>query len=158
MTDSLKKEFWDRLEDTRTGMLAAGSAPAVPMSHFVEDDSTAPVLWFITAKSTALAEAANSGANAQYIVSTKDEHLYARIDGHVQAVNDPAQLDRIWNVMADVWFDGGQHDSDVQLLRMDLKQAEIWLTDGSIKFLFEVAKAHLTDQQPDVGQHGTVHF
>jgi len=44
------------------------------------------------------------------------------------------------------------------LIRFDLTEAEVWATGGSLKFLYEVAKAHLTDSKPDMGDHGTIHF
>lgn len=158
MSDSLKKEFWDRLEDTRTGMMAAEGARAVPMSHYVDDDDNAPVIWFITAKGTDLAKSATNGAAAEYIVSSSDEALYARIDGRISLSNDAAKLDELWNGVAAAWFEGGKQDPDIQLIRFDLTEAEVWATGGSLKFLYEVAKAHLTDSKPDMGDHGTLKF
>ncbi len=158
MSDTLKEKFWDRLEDTRTGMMAAGHGRAVPMSHYVDDDDKAPALWFITAKGTDLAKAAAGGASGEYIVSSNDEALYARIDGKVSVSHDKAKLDKLWNGVAAAWFEDGKQDDDLQLIRFDLAQAEVWATGGSLKFLYEVAKAHVTDSKPDMGEHGTVHF
>ena len=156
MTDSLKEEFWDRIEDVRTGMLGTDDARSVPMSHYVDKDAN--VLWFITAKGTDLAKTAQSGASAEYVVISNDEHLYARVDGKVQAVSDPAKLDELWSAIAGAWFEDGRQDDDIQLVRMDLSSAEVWATGGSLSFLYEVAKAHLTDEKPDMGQHGIIRF
>jgi len=156
MNTSLKEEFWDRLDDTRTGMLGTDKARAVPMTHYVDKDAKA--LWFITATGTDLAKTAQTGTSAEYIVISNDEHLYARIDGKVQAVTDPAKLDELWNAIAGAWFEDGRQDDDIQLLRMDLSEAEVWATGGSLSFLFQVAKAHITDEKPDMGQHGTIRF
>lgn len=156
MTDSLKEEFWDRIEDVRTGMLGTDDARSVPMSHYVDKDAN--VLWFITAKGTDLAKTAQSGASAEYVVISNDEHLYARVDGKVQVVSDPAKLDELWSAIAGAWFEDGRQDDDIQLVRMDLSSAEVWATGGSLSFLYEVAKAHLTDEKPDMGQHGTISF
>ncbi len=156
MNTSLKEEFWDRIEDIRTGMLGTDKARAVPMTHYVDKDANA--LWFITANGTDLAKTAQTGASAEYIVISNDEHLYARIDGKVQAVTDPAKLDELWNAIAGAWFEDGRQDDDIQLLRMDLLEAEVWATGGSLSFLYQVAKAHITDEKPDMGQHGTIRF
>ncbi|MFD2738577.1 pyridoxamine 5'-phosphate oxidase family protein [Sulfitobacter aestuarii] len=158
MTDNLKKEFWERLEDTRTGMLASGAARAIPMTHYIDDENDAPVLWFITAKGTDLAEAAVGGAKAEYLVSSKDESLYARIEGEVRRSEDMAQLDRIWNRVAGAWFDDGKRDDDVQLIRMDLREAEVWITGGRLKFLYEIAKAQSSGVKPDIGEHQIIRF
>ena len=151
MSTSLKKEFWDRVDDTRIGMLATDTARAIPMSHYADHDANC--LWFITARDTDLAKSAQTGAAAEYLVTSKDEHLYARIDG-----TDPAKLDELWNAFAAAWFKDGRKDDDVQLVRMDLKQAEVWLTGGSLSFLYEIAKANVTKQVPDAGEHGTIRF
>ena len=157
MSDTIKQKFWDRLDDTRSGMLSSTGAPAVPMSHYVEDDA-APVIWFITAKGTDLGKAAMTGADAQYIVMSSDEGLYARVDGRLSMSTDPAKLDQVWNAVASAWFDGGERDPDVELMRFDLAEGEIWATDGGAKFMYEIAKAHLTNSKPDVGDHATVRF
>jgi general stress protein 26 len=117
MADTLKKEFWDRLEDIRAGMLSADGAPAVPMSHYSDDDG-GPI-WFITAKGTDLAKTATLPTPSQYIVCCPHESLYARIDGTLTAVTDAETLDEIWNGIASTWFEDGKQDEDVQLLRFD---------------------------------------
>lgn len=158
MTDKIEKEFWDRIEDIRIGMLSADTARAVPMSHYVDDDEPENVIWFITAKGTDISDAAARGAAGEYIVSSTDEHLYARIDGRLSLSNDLTKLDDFWNGVAAAWFEGGKQDPDVQLVRFDLSEAEVWITGGNIKFLYEIAKAHLTDNKPDMGEHATLKF
>ena len=158
MTKDIKADFWDRLKDTRSGMLSADGAPAVPMTHHVDDEDNSTSLWFITAKDTDLGEAAINPVSAQYLISSPDEQLYARIDGQLVRSADTAQLDRIWSGFAAAWFEDGRQDSDIQLLRFDLSTAEVWITGGSLKFLFEVAKANATKSQPDIGTHTTLTF
>ncbi len=156
MSDLLKQEFWDRLEDTRAGMLATDNGRAIPMSHYVDRDANA--LWFITANGTDLAQTAQSGAAAEYLISSSNESLYARIDGSVQAVTDPEKLDELWSAVASAWFEDGRKDNDIQLVRMDLKEAEVWATGGNMSFLYEIAKANITKETPDAGDHGTIRF
>ena len=156
MSESLKKEFWDRLDDTRAGMLATDGGRAVPMSHYVDRDANA--LWFITANGTDLAQTAQSGADAEYLISSTNESLYARIDGRVQAVTDPAKLDELWSAVAAAWFEDGRKDDDIQLVRMDLSEAEVWATGGSMSFLYQIAKANITKEKPDMGDHGVLRF
>ena len=158
MTDRIKQEFWERLEDTRVGMLTAGSARPVPMSHYVDEDSPSPTLWFITAQGTDLAEAAVTGSDGRFIVCSTDGQLHARIDGHLSLSTDRAELERLWNGVAGAWFEGGRDDPDVRLLRFDLSEAEVWVTGGSLKFLYEIGRAHLTDSKPDIGDHALLRF
>jgi general stress protein 26 len=156
MSDSLKKEFWDRMEETRAGMLATEGGRAVPMSHYVERDAN--TLWFITANGTDLAKTAQTGAAAEYLISSASESLYARIDGTVQAVTDPQKLDDLWSAVAAAWFEDGRKDDDIQLIRFDMTEAEVWATGGSMSFLYEVARANITKETPNVSDHGVIRF
>ncbi|MBM1814318.1 pyridoxamine 5'-phosphate oxidase family protein [Pseudosulfitobacter pseudonitzschiae] len=153
----LKETFWDRIGDINAGMLATPSDRARPMSHTLHDDDRT-ALWFITAHGTDIADAAKKGSAATYLVACQHNKLYATVEGALDVVTDPKTLDDLWSPVADAWFEGGQEDPDVCLVRMKLSKAEVWATDGGAKFLFEIAKANLTDAKPDMGDHGVVTF
>ena len=150
------EEFWDRLEGINAGMLGAGEARHVPMSHYVEPETDR--LWFITAQGTDLVKACQTGADASYIVASGDGKLYARMHGRARVETDQAKIDELWNPIAGAWFEDGKDDPDVRLIRVDLTEAEVWATDGGLKFLYETAKAHVTGEMPDMGEHGTIRF
>lgn len=158
MTDTLTPDdFWSRLDDVQAGMLSAGAARPVPMSHYVDREARA--LWFITANGTDLAQSVGAAATpARYILASGDGKIYARVDGTASVSHDAAKLDEIWNFVADAWFEGGKRDDDIVLVRFDLSEAEVWTTDGGVRFLYEMAKAQATDRKPDVGSHGTLRF
>ncbi|NHF74780.1 pyridoxamine 5'-phosphate oxidase family protein [Paracoccus xiamenensis] len=154
MADDLKTEFQDRLKKINTGMLQAGDR-FLPMSHsIIEGD---PNLWFITAKGTPMADAAAQGADATYLVCSDGKGLYADITGTLTLSDDAAKLDEVWGVIASSWFEDGKADPDLQLVRYAPKSAEVWVTEGgAIGFLYQIAKAKITDEKPDLGQHGTI--
>lgn len=158
--DDRTEEFWDRLEDINAGML--GVAPEMrfmPMSHNVDDDDPANVLWFITAKGTDLTQSLTGGAqDGVYIVSDGGKALYARINGRLSLSDDRAKLDELWNAVAASWFEDGKQDEDVQLVRMDLTEAEVWATGGTLSFLYQIAKSKVTGEKPDMGDHFTLTF
>jgi general stress protein 26 len=159
MPDTLtRKDFWTRLEGVQAGMLSlgAGGRP-VPMSHYVDPESD--TLWFITARGTDLAGGLASGARqARYILASGDGRLYARVDGTASLSQDETKLHEIWSAVADAWFEDGTDDADVALVRLDLSEAEVWATSGSLRFLYEIAKANLTGDKPDTGTHGVLAF
>jgi general stress protein 26 len=127
----------------------------VPMSHYTDRDQSA--LWFITAKGTDLAQTLTQGPkDAIHVVSDSGEGLYTRIHGRLSLSDDRAKLDEIWNAVASSWFEGGKQDPDIQLLRMDLSEAEVWATGGSMTFLFQIAKSKITGDKPDMGEHYTL--
>ncbi|TGN59088.1 general stress protein [Paracoccus liaowanqingii] len=157
MTDHAD-QFWGRLNDTNSGMLGTTDhARLVPMSHYADRD--AGILWFITAKGTDLAQTAATGAQpAIHVVSDGGKGLYARIHGTLSLSDDRAKLDELWNAIASSWFEDGKQDLDVQLLRMDLTEAEVWATGGSLSFMFQIAKSKVTGDKPDMGEHYTLNF
>nr|WP_309501832.1 pyridoxamine 5'-phosphate oxidase family protein [uncultured Roseovarius sp.] len=156
MTDMMRDEFWNRAEKITAGMLSAAGAPPRPMAHQVSKDDKA--LWFITAQGTDIADAARAGSKAQHILACAHGQLYAAIDGRLSVEANNEKLDELWSPMAAIWFDDGREDADICLVRFTPEKAEIWATDGKPKALYELAKAAVTDETPDLGDHAKLRF
>ena len=160
MTDQsdLTDTFWDRLDDINAGMLGVTEdMRLVPMSHYADREQGA--LWFITAKGTDLVGSVAGGAKpAIHAVTDGGEGLFTRIHGNLSLSQDRAKLDELWNAVASSWFEDGEQDPDVQLLRMNLTEAEVWATGGKLGFLYEIAKSKITGDKPDMGDHYTLRF
>lgn len=156
--DQAGARFWSRLADINTGMLGlTADLRFVPMSHYPDQDGAA--LWFITAKGTDLARTLQGGAaTAMHLVSDEGEGLFARIEGRLSLSDDRAKLDELWNAIASSWFEDGKSDDDIQLLRFDLASAELWITGGSLGFLYQIARSKITGDKPDLGDHVTLNF
>lgn len=153
-----KETFWNRVNAINAGMLGTdrGVRP-VPMSHYADEDERA--LWFIGASGTELVRAATSGpVPATHIIADGSGKLWARINGTLTLSEDKAKLDEIWNAVASAWFEGGEQDPDVRLLKLSLTEAEVWATTGGIGFFYEIAKAKMTGDKPDIGDHFTLGF
>ncbi|MBA4491239.1 pyridoxamine 5'-phosphate oxidase family protein [Paracoccus sp. S1E-3] len=157
MTDDLRKEFRDKMKSVHTGMLQVGDDRFVPMAHNLTGED--PDLWFITAKGTPMAEAAAAGAEGCYLVCSEKHGIYADIHGKLSLSEDEAKTEEIWGIIASAWFEGGPRDPDVQLLRYRPTKAEVWLSDtGALGFLYQIAKAKMTGDKPDMGTHATLDF
>ncbi|MAN65200.1 pyridoxamine 5'-phosphate oxidase family protein [Hyphomonas sp.] len=150
----LTETFWDRIEDTRTGMLVIDGR-AVPMSHYVDENKRD--LWFITAKGTYMAEHAK-GANAHFVLCNDNKGLYASLSGRLTAEMNKEKLDEYWSFIAASWYEDGKQDPDVLLLKLSLDTGEVWTSKGGPKFFYEIAKANLTDEKPDIGEHFEISF
>lgn len=150
--------FWKRLEGINAGMLgSAEQLNFVPMSHYADPDAGA--LWFISAQGTDLVSAAEAGPfDALHLIADGSAKLWARIEGRLELSDDRAKLDELWNSVASAWFDEGEQDPDVRLLKFTISQAEVWATTGGLGFLYEIAKANLTNAKPDMGDHFTLSF
>ena len=152
-----KDEFWDRAEAVTAGMLdATGGERLVPMSHYA--DRAANTLWFITAKGTETVDAVEAGPkDSRYVLSDNGKGLYAHLTGVLALSEDRAKLEELWNPVADAWFEGGIDDPDLRLLSFRISAGEVWVTTTSgIRFMYNVAKAKVTGDQPDMGDHFTL--
>lgn len=152
-----KTEFWDRIETVNAGMLdVAGGARWVPMSHYA--DRATNVLWFITAEGTQIVDAVTAGNHdGVYLLADNAKGLFAHVAGTLAVSIDRAQLERIWNPIASAWFEGGIDDPDLRLLSFTVTGGEVWVTPTSgVRFMFNIAKAKLTGDDPDMGDHFTL--
>lgn len=156
MTDKLtdadvRDRLWDAIDDHHTGMLGVQGSDQhfQPMTAFVERDSN--VLWFFTRKDTDLAGSLASGQAATFIFM--DRKLQACLDGRLSLNHDRERIDRFWNAHVAAWYPEGKDDPQLTLLRLDLDEAAVWITEGGlIKYALEVAKANASKSTPDVGE------
>ncbi len=155
-----RKEFYDRLENVRAGMLGLQSDNAlVPMSPNFDDDEPGAI-WFLSAIGTHLVDTvATAPQDAKFVVADAKSGLYADIAGRLEISDNQAKLDDIWNPIAAAWFEEDKQDPDLRLLKFIPAKAEAWLTTNSgFKFFYEIIKANVTDQMPDTGKQISLTF
>ena len=149
----VEKRLWAELEQGRFGML--GAQPKAgghfnPMTAYAEPESN--TIWFYTSKDTDLAQAAQGGAEAMFIVMAKDQDFQACIAGELKTTQDRLHRDKYWSPMVAAWFPEGKDDPNLTLLSFTCRDADVWISDaGALKFGWEVAKANLTKATPDIG-------
>ncbi len=152
----IKDKLWDSIKHQNTGMLGLSSDAAAlqPMTAFVEDDTD--TIWFFTRTDTDLAEAAD-GASATFVFI--DRKLQAAVTGALSRSHDKARIDKFWNAHVAAWYPEGKEDMHLTLLRLDTREAAVWLTEGGLlKYMFEVTKANVTGTLPEVGERRDIAF
>lgn len=151
--DKAEERLWEALEDTRIGMLGVVGGPPrhlQPMTAFRDKDGGH--IWFFTNRGTDLAQDAAAGAQAMFCLVSKDRELYACFGGRLSEQFDRERIDRYWNPMVAAWFPEGKDDPGLTLLRLEPADAQVWISSkGPIRFAYEIAKANLTDEMPDLG-------
>ncbi len=152
--------LWSEIGHARFGMLGlaqhSSGSHFQPMTAFGEPDTRE--IWFYTRRDSALARAvADDGADAVFLVQSKDQDVQASITGSLRVKHDQAHIERHWNAMVAAWFPGGKQDPMLTLLRFEARDAEVWITQGGpVKLAWEVSKALATHKTPDVGDHARV--
>lgn len=133
--ETLKARFWKALKSDMTVMLGlSGRADGHlrPMTAQFED-SAGPI-WFFTSKDNGIAEALAAGAPGAGVGSfvSKGHDLFASFDGTIAIDSDPATIDRLWNPFVAAWYKGGKTDPNLVLLRMEPRDAMIWVNENSV--------------------------
>lgn len=131
----ITEKFWKALRSERTAMLGlVGSADghSQPMTAQVDGEEGAGTVWFFTSRETELAQALGEGALASLNFVSKDHDLFASLHGPLVPYNDPATIDRLWNRFVAAWFEGGQQDPKLLLLRMEPERGQVWLNEHSL--------------------------
>jgi general stress protein 26 len=130
----IEKKFWKALKSDRTLMLGLAGVDdglGQPMTAQIEGDGGGP-LWIFTAKDTDLVETMGERHRATAHFASKGHDLFAAIQGELVADNDRATIERLWNPYVAAWFEGGKDDPNLQLLRFEPDEAQIWLNENSL--------------------------
>lgn len=154
----IEPKLWKTLEDERIGMLGLvgdGIGHFHPMTAFCDKELGS--IWFFTRRDAELVRHMVQGGRAMFNLVSKDRDLWACIGGTITEQHDAERIERYWSPMVSAWFPHGKDDPELTLLRLDAEDAEVWVSNkGPIRMAFEVARANLTDTEPDVGAHTRV--
>ena len=128
----IEEQFWGALEDSPFLMLgldqARGSAMQPMTARFEDQDRERGCVWFFTAKDHDLTRALGQDNRAIASFAGKGHDIFASLRGRLVMDNSRAQIDRLWNAIVAEWYDG-KADPKMALLRFELDDAKIWLSD-----------------------------
>jgi general stress protein 26 len=120
-----------------------------PMTAVFEDqDCEAGVLWIFTAKDHDLTRAMGQSDRGMASYASKGHDLFASLRGTLQITDDRATVDRLWNPVIAQWYDG-KDDPKLALVRFDVEDAKIWLSD--MEGFLKPALNKLLGRKPEAG-------
>lgn len=131
-----------------------GHLHAHPMTvQQVEDDATT---WFFIGLQGEQASSVRGTSEANLAFAHTGEWL--SVAGRVHLVQDRSKVSELWNDAAASWFDGGEDDPNVGLLRFDAVSAQGWGVGGNkLGALVELVNYKVTGSKPS-GTSGTTHL
>ena len=147
-----KKQLWDEIDDVRAVMLGVPASgqhmqPMAPMPSREENR-----IWFFTRKDSDLVKAVAAGKAHMCLVSD-DQDFHACVSGQLAENKSQQHIDRFWSPVVGAWFDG-KDDPSLTMLELIPDHAAVWASsDSSLRFGWEIAKANLSDSEPDLGFH-----
>ena len=148
----IEEKFWSELKASPFVMLGVEGTrdgATQPMTVIFEDsDKNAGLLWIFTARDHDFTRAMGQSNRAIGSYSAKGHGLFASLRGTLQIVNDRATIDRLWNPVIAEWYEG-KDDPKMALLRFEMDDAKIWLSDigGFLKPSFN----KLFGRKPEAG-------
>ena len=150
----LRERLTKEIKDAKFGMLGLVGGAELhhfqPMACEVEDSGE---IYFFTRNDTDTAKAAaGAGHDVMLTIMAKSQDFQACIHGTITVSHDKAIVDKFWSPFVAAWFPEGKDDPALTLLKMDAKDARVWISrKGPVSYLYQVAKANLTHSLPDVG-------
>jgi len=148
----IEEKFWSELKASPFVMLGVEGTrdgATQPMTVIFEDsDKNAGLLWIFTARDHDFTRAMGQSNRAIGSYSAKGHGLFASLRGTLQIVNDRPTIDRLWNPVIAEWYEG-KDDPKMALLRFEMDDAKIWLSDigGFLKPAFN----KLLGRKPEAG-------
>lgn len=131
----IAEKFWKALRSDRTVMLGLSGLDeghSQPMTAQLDDDEDGGPIWFFTSSDTDLARALAGRHRAVAHFAAKGHDLFASIHGELVMDNDRRRIERLWNRFVAAWFEGGQDDPRIRLLRLEAERAQIWLNENNL--------------------------
>jgi len=151
-TQEIEEKFWDALKDSpfiMLGVEGAREGATQPMTVLFEDqDREAGLLWIFTANDHDLTHAMGQTNRAMASYAAKGHGLFASLRGTLQIVNDPPTIERLWNPIVAEWYEG-KDDPKLALVRFDVEDAKIWLSD--VQGFLKPAFNKLFGRKPEAG-------
>jgi len=155
--ESLKK-LKELVDEVRIAMLCTSQDDHLrsrPMSTAQFDDEGN--LWFFTNEHSGKADELAHNHQICLAYSSPSKNSYISISGDARIVNDWAKMKELYNPAIKAWFPQGLDDPNLALLKVTPFQAEYWDSSSSkMVTLFQMAKAIVTGEKYNEGQHGKI--
>lgn len=126
---------------------------AIPMTRQEVDD--AGHIWFLFSSESETHQNLQLNNRVSLLYADVRDYSFVSISGTAEIVNDQDRIEKYWSAMAEPWFDQGEDDPRVRLLKVIPAEAHYWdnQTNKLVTFL-KMATSAVTGQKMDIGRHG----
>lgn len=149
-----RSKLWRLIEKIRVGMLTTRDGEVLrsrPM-HVVTDRDT-DSLWLFAHRSDHQTSEVSRRPDINLSFVDRDEETYVSVSGVAQIVEDRTKASQFWAPEIAAWYPEGFDDPELCLVQIRLIQAEYWdKKAGPATTLWEIAKASIRDDTPDIEQ------
>lgn len=158
MNDTLK-QFVELLGEFDTAMLvtetAEGALTSRPMA--LQQPRADRALWFVTSADTLSARNVAATGKINLAFHRKSDHAWVSVSGRAIQNGDRALIDSLWKADWEIWFPQGKDTPNIVLLDVTPDTIDFWEPErGKIGTLFQLAKAAVADETPDLAPTHTL--
>lgn len=150
---------WETFAEDHTALVGTPciTRPMRPMTLHPSVEECA--LWFFTHAEGDFADEVGEGGPAHLVAVSADGRTQIALVGRIEPSRSAHHVERYWSPMVAAWFPGGRDDPGVLLMRFTPQIGRIWRrSGGAIAAGWEIAKASLTGERPDLGAGEEVVF
>ena len=149
MKKEIREEFWQSFEDSPFIMMKLNgtSGHAEPMTAQLDREAHHEI-WFFTSRDNRIAP--GGAAMGQFV--SKGHDVFACVAGTLVEETREEIWDKHWSRFAESWFPNGRNDPNVIMLRLDIDEAEVWVSDMSLKGKFKLLTG-MEIKPSEAGEH-----
>jgi general stress protein 26 len=152
-----RNRVWDVIERVGVGMLTthfAGGFRARPVEP--RPDRAAGLIWIVTDLRSGKEHEIETEHDVGLTFVDAKQRAYLSLTARAEVRRDHAKAAAIWRSPDNLWWDGPD-DPNVCVLRITPLLAELWDGPASTAIAaFEVVKARLTGEKPNLGENRKV--
>ncbi len=123
---------------------------------FTQDTPFDGTLWFMTSASAPVVSEIYDDAEVLLTYAHPGAQSYVAVNGAASIHNDRAMIRSLWRPTLKVWFPDGVEDPKIRLIRVAVERAEFWDSPSAPVRMFHFAKALVTGEQMQGGEHETL--
>jgi general stress protein 26 len=153
----IEDKFWSELKHSpflMLGVEGARDGATQPMTAVFQDqDRQSGTLWIFAGKDHDLIRAIAQSNRAIASYAAKGHDLFASLRGRLQVVDDRQTIERLWNPIVAEHYEG-KDDPKLALVRFDVEDAKIWLSD--LEGFLKPGLNKLLGREPEAGMKDKV--
>lgn len=156
-----KKKIGELIKSIRIAMLTTaaddGSFDSRPMA--TQETEFDGVVWFLTREESGKVSEIKADSHVSLVYADPSNSKFVSAKGSASVNQDRAKIHELWSPMYKAWFPGGEEDSHIAVLRIEITEAQYWEASSSklLRGLKYVAAA-ATGGAVDLGETGIVNL
>ena len=161
-TKSFQHELWELIKEIRFPMLVhrhlGGNLHSHPLTMKNKSLKPGEPLHFFVTKKSELGQRLRVDGTVCLTYSDTHKDCYVSVSGRAKVSEDMDAKKRLFSALDKAWFPGGAEDPDLELVEVEIDDAEFWnMKESKATQLLKMASAAVTGNRPDFGEHREMH-